>query len=79
MCYDGGMDDDRPDNQSDEGRVIAFRPEAPPLTADYVHYIQRRLEANLLSDQAAVDALRARDPQVTAERIQALLTQEGDA
>ena len=72
VCYDGGMDEDRSD-----ANIIAFQPDTPPLTADYVHYIQRRLLAGLLTPAVAVEALRAREPDVTAERIKALLM-EGD-
>lgn len=56
--------------------MIDFPPQRP-LDADFVHYIQRKLIAGLVSEEAAVAALRARDPEVTAERVQALLM-EGD-
>lgn len=48
------------------------------LDRAYVVYIQRRLLAGLISDQTAVDALRARCPNLTAERVRALLAQQED-
>lgn len=57
---------------TDDSNILAFPPQRP-LDADYVCYIRRRLLAGLISDDAAVQALRARDPSVTAQRLAELL------
>lgn len=63
-----------PESQVVPTQPVVFPPQQP-LDYDYTVYIQRKLRTGQISGESAVAALRAREPDVTAERIQALLTE----
>lgn len=60
-----------------DDRDIAYPAAAEGLTREYVVWVRSRLRTGWLSDEAAVAALRSRDPNVTADAVRKLLEEEG--